>query len=546
MTKALQIILVVLPVILACSLKTAAQAEGYFIGFTDKHNNPYDLSYPQAYLSDRAIERRNRQNIAITEQDLPVSPAYVDSLKKLGMQIKYTTKWLNGAIVFSSNSQLMDTLHRVSFIAIVEKTKSNIASKARRNKFESSHISNRETSDSQYGEAWDQIRTVKGQALHEKGFSGDGIHIAVIDAGFYNVDVLPAFQHLFENDRVLGIKDFVDPTSNIYQQNSHGMKVLSIIGGKMDNGFTGTAPEASFWLLRSEDEASEYPIEADYWICAAEFADSAGVDVINTSLGYSLFDDASLNYSYNDLDGSSRISRAAKIAASKGMIIVNSAGNEGALAWHYITTPADAKDIISVGAMSIDSTNAYFSSYGPTFDGRPKPEITAMGVNVATQGVSGGVVRGSGTSFSSPVIAGLAACLWQSLPNKNAVEIRDIIIKSATQYLNPDDAFGYGIPNFDIAYRTDVNDQLPGQKTWKVTPNPFKDQLRIIPPHPFTGQSVSVTLYDVLGQRHAKHSFSTGETLILNNLQHLAKGMYILVLEYNGKKHHFKVLKKDL
>ncbi|MBI9060911.1 MAG: S8 family serine peptidase [Marinilabiliaceae bacterium] len=521
------------------------QADGYFISFTDKNNTPYTISNPEAFLSERAIERRSKQNIAINEQDLPVAPAYIDSLKKLGIQVKHTTKWLNGAIVFSDNANLMDTLDRVSFIKYVEKTKSSTTRKAIHNKFESTSPAKTKSSELSYGESWDQVRTVKGQLLHQEGYRGSGMHIAVIDAGFYDADVLPAFQHLYENDQILGTKDFVSPTTNIYQQHYHGMKVLAIIGGLINDEYVGTAPEASFWLLRSEDAATEFPIEADYWICAAEFADSAGVDVINTSLGYSQFDDASMNYSYQDLDGSSRISSAAQIAASKGIVIINSAGNEGNSPWYYVSTPGDAKDVLTIGAMAVDSTQANFSSFGPTSDGRTKPDITAMGVSVATQGTNGAIERGNGTSYSSPVITGLTACLWQALPDLTAAEIRDLIIKSGHQYAQPDNASGYGIPNFDIAYRTDVKETSVSGQQWKISPNPFRNQLRIQSLTDNKYQPVSVFLYDVLGQKQVERHFNPGEPLIIDNLEQLTAGMYILVIESQGTKNHFKLLKRN-
>ncbi len=521
------------------------QADGYFIGFTDKSKTPYSISHPEAFLSDRAIARRTKQHIAITEQDLPVNPAYVDSLIKLGISIRHTTKWHNGVIAFSENTTLLDTLERVSFVREVEKTKSSTVRKSTRDKFESTAFQISSASDLNYGESWNQVSTVKGHSLHDQGYRGSGMHIAVIDAGFYKADVLPAFQHLFDNHQILGAKDFVSPTTNIYLQNSHGMKVLSIIGGLITNEYVGTAPEASFWLLRSEDAASEFPIEADYWVCAAEFADSAGVDVINTSLGYSLFDDASMNYSYNDLNGSSRISSAAQMAASKGMVIVNSAGNEGNSSWYYISTPADAKDILTIGAMTVDSTQAVFSSYGPTADGRTKPDITAMGVSVAVQGTNGSIERGNGTSYSSPVIAGLTACLWQALPNLSASEIRDLIIKSGNQYAQPDNAFGFGIPNFDIAFRTDIDVTSVTKKQWKISPNPFHHQLHIQSLAENAQQVVSVYLYDVLGQKQLERHFSPGEQMTIQNLDGFKAGMYIAIVECQGVKTHFKLVKRN-
>ena len=526
------------------SFDISATGYGYFVSFTDKNGTPYSVDAPEEFLSARAIERRERQNIPVTATDLPVNPVYVDSLKKLGIKVKYTSKWMNGCIAFSSDKALMDTLDKYGFVSYVELTyKPENTTSA---KLEKTSAGLKSLKSATYGSAYNQISTVNGIHLHEKGKMGQDKIIAIIDAGFYGVDYLPAFQHLWENGQILGTKDFVDPTSDIFLEHQHGMNVLSIIGGKIDGSFMGTAPEAMFWLLRTEDVSSEYPIEADYWVCAAEFADSAGVDVINSSLGYCTFDDASMNYTYSQLDGKTlRISRAASIAAATGMMVVVSAGNEGNSNWQYITAPADAENIIAVGAMNADSIKASFSSYGPSADGRIKPEVTAMGVSNAIQLKDGTIGKSNGTSFSAPVIAGLSACLLQSLTTLTTPEVRHLILQSCNDYDRPTAGTGYGIPNFKTAYYTSVKSQ-PGMEetTWSVYPNPFRNQLVLANKEYNTENKIEISLYDITGKLRYKQILSSDTKIYLDIPSDLSNGMYILHIRENKKVSQFKLMKE--
>ncbi|WP_430816221.1 S8 family serine peptidase [Carboxylicivirga sp. RSCT41] len=522
----------------ALCFNTLKAQSGYWISFTDKKDSPYSVEVPEDFLSDRAIERRQKQNIQINEEDLPVNPSYIDSLKRAGIEVRHTSKWLNGAIVFSNNTQLMDTLDRVSFISHVEKTKPATSNSAIQ-KFETTSPLLKRTTVSSYGEAWNQVSTVNGHKLHEKGYNGEGMLIAVIDAGFYKVDELPLFQHLWSNKQIVGTKDFVNPYSDIYTEHTHGMNVLSIIGGQLDATYTGTAPAASFWLLRTEDAGTEHPIEPDYWVCAAEFADSAGVDVINTSLGYYGFDSPSISYTYDDLNATTRASRASDIASSKGMLVITSAGNEGNSNWRYIGVPADAKHCLAIGAMTADSVKAGFSSFGPTPDDRIKPDVTAMGVSVAVQSSAGDIRTGNGTSFSAPVITGLAACLWQSLPDKTAAEIRQLIIDSAHKANDPDNEMGYGIPDFDTAYSVDIPKNITDNAKWTVSPNPFKNQL-VLEGH--TDGQISVSIIDLTGKTKYKRMHS-GQRIVIGEVSRLPHGIYIVSIENKHFRQHVKVIK---
>ncbi len=527
-----------LSLLLMCLVQIVAQ-DGYFVSFTDKKGTPYSIEHPEKFLSKRAIERRSRQNIAIAENDLPVSPGYIDSLKKAGIDVRHTTKWMNGAIVISNNISLMDTLERVSFIKAVERTKPALSGEAA-NKMEPTYPLLKSTLNNPYGEAWMQISTVNGHHLHNSGFRGEGMHMAVIDAGFYKANELPLTKHLWDNNQILGTKDFVNPASDIYSEHSHGMNVLSILGGKLNQQYQGTAPEASFWLLRTEDSNSEHPIEPDYWICAAEFADSAGVDVINTSLGYYQFDAPSDSYTYEMMNASTRASIASDIASSKGMLIVTSAGNEGNTSWRYIGAPADAQHCLAVGAIAADSTRAAFSSFGPTYDKRIKPEVSALGVAVAVQNRSGGISKGNGTSFSAPVISGLAACLWQAMPEKTAEEIRQLILNNAHQSTQPDNELGYGIPDFNLAYQVNINDVGSEPSKWTVAPNPFSNQLVLTHPN---GSEVRVSIYDILGNLKFRQEYGHQARIRIDEAAGFANGIYIVTIENKHFKQHVKVIK---
>nr|WP_321412542.1 S8 family serine peptidase [uncultured Carboxylicivirga sp.] len=519
------------------------QSNGYFVQFSDKNNSSFSLDKPTEFLTQRAIDRRLRQNIEITDEDLPVSEKYIDSLKSLGIDVRYTTKWLNGAVVFSSDSELMDTLSNYGFVSFVEMTtRSNYVSTVV--KFNEGQGVFKSKLEEEYGYAWDQIRKVNGHYLHENGYKGEGIQIAVLDAGFNSADNMPSLQHLWDNGQIIGYKDFVNPHSDFFSTHYHGMKVLSIMGGEISGSYLGTAPKASYWLLRTEDVATETPVEPDYWVCAAEFADSVGADVINSSLGYYEFDSPFTSYTYQTLDGTSRASKAAEIAASKGMVVVVSAGNEGDDNWHYIGVPADAKNILSVAAMSPDSTRAYFSSYGPSYDQRVKPEVAAVGYYTAVQSLGGGIEFGAGTSYSSPVIAGLVASLWQALPNYSSLDIINLITSSSSNFTNPDDSFGYGIPDFNLALKTDIDSQLDEELEWNVSPNPFNNYLLIKPS--ITNNlinNVNISLYDIAGNIIFSGHSEVGEMIKLEGFYNTSKGIYILIIESDFGKKYYKVLK---
>ena len=436
-------------------LATGASAEQdtlkYRISLKDKAATEYSLKKPEKYLSAKAIERRRKQNLPIDSTDLPVCRKYIDEIRKQGVKIVVTGTWDNFVTVSCNDTTLIDRIAALPFVLSTEKVWISPGAGKPSMATERDSVLNQPTMhpDSIYGRAITQIQMSNGDKLHEAGFKGQGMTIAVIDAGFHNVDKITAMQNI----RILGTKDFVNQQADIFAESSHGMSVLSCIGMNRPDIMTGTAPEASFWLLRSEDEYSEHLVEQDYWSAAVEFADSVGVDVINTSLGYYSFDDKSKNYKYRDLDGRHALmSRQASHIADKGMILVCSAGNSGAGSWKKITPPGDADNVLTVGAIDKRAVLATFSSVGNTADHRVKPDVVAVGVGSDVIRTDGNQGRANGTSFSSPIMCGMVTCLWQACPTLTAKEVIELVRRSGDRAGFPDNIYGYGVPDMWKAY----------------------------------------------------------------------------------------------
>jgi subtilisin family serine protease len=444
-----------LMLIFACiSLAVPAQREDtlkYRVGLRDKRVTAYSLSRPHEFLSEKSINRRIRQHITIDSTDLPVCRKYIDAIERMGVKIVAVGKWDNFVTISCNDTILVGRIAGLPFVQNMEKVW------AVRKTATQKTINNKNTLSGKkpdkggnwYGNAYDQIRLCKGEKLHAAGFKGKGMTIAVIDDGFYQANVIKQL----ENVCVLGTRDFVNPLDNVYAEGNHGTRVFSCLAMNQPYVMVGTAPEASYWLLRSEESHSENLIEQDYWATAVEFADSVGVDIINTSLGYHAFDDSSKNYTHNHLDGHyALISRQASRVADKGMVMVCSAGNAGDDLWKKITPPGDADNVLTVGAVDSNAVLADFSSIGNTSDGRIKPDVVALGVTVGILQADGNVGKMDGTSFSSSVICGVVACLWQACPQLTAKEVIELIRKSGSRSNHPDNTYGYGIPDMWKAY----------------------------------------------------------------------------------------------
>lgn len=425
-------------------------SEGYMfrVQLKDKGQTGYTIDKPEEFLSKRAIERRKRQNISIDNSDLPISSAYINVIEELGCTVVAKSKWLQTVSIYCNDSLFVEKINQLDFVdSTTFAWKGDTARTTARELPRSKRFVEKPKSEYGYGDV--QIKTVNGNFLHKEGYKGKGMEIAVIDAGYTNLKEIL----LLDNVSIKGVKDFVYNGNNIFESSDHGLKVLSVMASNRPNIFVGTAPEAKYWLLRSEDSRSEFPIEEDYWAAAAEYADSIGVDIINASLGYHTFNAPAKSYTHEQLDGKTAyITRAANMAASKGIFVEVSAGNDGANIWENIAFPSDAANVLTVGAIARDSTIAYFSSRGLTADGRIKPDVVAVGFSTAVIASTGEVDLANGTSFSGPVMSGLAACLWQSAPSLTNIELLDIIRKSSDKYATPDGIYGYGIPNMKTAF----------------------------------------------------------------------------------------------
>lgn len=421
----------------------------------DKGTTSYSVDKPEEFLSPKAIERRKKQNIAIDQTDIPISQKYIETIEQTGGTVVSKSRWLNTVSVQCSDSAMVDTLKALSFVEnalLVWKGKANnIIPTTASDSMPTAEILPGETGpyEDYYGWAWKNIRTQNGQILHDKGFKGKGIDIAILDAGYNNLKRIS----LLDNIKVIDSKSFVYNDTAIFKtSNQHGLNVLSCMATNKPYEFVGTAPEANYILLRSEDSRSEFPIEEDYWVAAIEYADSIGVDIVNSSLGYNDFDAPAISFKHSDLNGKNAlITRGADMAAKKGIFVVCSAGNSGTSAWRKITPPADGNLVLTVGAIQRDSVIAAFSSRGLTADLRIKPDIVALGSMTGVIDDRGQEAMKSGTSFSSPIMCGLIACLWQANPTLTNRELLRVIRESANRYDTPDDSYGYGIPDMEKA-----------------------------------------------------------------------------------------------
>ena len=419
----------------------------------DKHGTPFTLAKPRAYLSEKALARRRRQNIAVDSTDLPVNPAYVKAIRRIGVDVVSQSKWNNTVLVRGTDIRQLrsvDALGCVAGIKLVWTSPDSINNPSYRLKYHKEFNRWDTISQNRYGVTREQVEMIGGVKMHDHGFRGRGMTVAVLDGGFMNADLIPSLK----NADVAGWRDFVVPASStVFKEMDHGTKVLSTMAVDVPYTFVGTSPEATFWLLRCEDNLTESLAEEDFWAAAAEFADSVGVDIISSSLGFHAFDNPDDNYDYRQLDGhTALISRTASMLAGKGIVLVNSAGNDGMAAWKKINVPADATDIITVGAVTPERRNAAFSSVGPTADGRVKPDVMALGSPTSVITGRGTIIKDVGTSFSTPLVAGMVACLWQALPGKTAKDIIRLVLDSCDNTAAPDNIYGYGVPDFWRAY----------------------------------------------------------------------------------------------
>ena len=500
----------------------------YWVQFSDKNNTPYSIDYPESYLSQRALQRRANQKISIDGYDLPVTPDYLRRLSQTGAKILNVSKWLNGAVVSIDSEQVLHAVDELPFVvstslccAIVQRHYDDNDS-FRGGKSGLGFI------PSFYGDAFNHINTINGKPLHDAGYMGEGMVIAVMDGGFTGADTIGIFKTLRSEGRLLGTRNFVDKSASVFGDSQHGTACLGLIAGYLPNEYVGTAPQASYYLFTTEDVYSENIIEEYNWVCAAELADSLGVDVCSTSLGYVGFDNEEWTHSYADLNGSTTpISRGAAIACSRGMLCVNSAGNSGQNPFPYIGAPADVEAVLTIGAVNGNGVLAPFSSVGPTSDNRIKPDVMAMGWGDVVVAYNGTYYSGSGTSYSCPIMAGMVACLWQSRPYATPQEINNALRQTASRHETPDNMNGYGLPDFEKAM-----DVLPESKDVET------DNLVFIYPNPSSGDihvqlndavRVNIMVSDILGQRLFTYEFNgLNNKTLENRLNVLGAGVYFV------------------
>lgn len=500
--------------------------EKYWVQFADKKDTPYSIYDPEPYLSQRALQRRANQHIKIDEYDLPVTPDYLRKLSQTGAIILNVSKWLNGAVVAVDDGLVLQAIEELPFVVSTRRCFGREVSRSVGDEMIDESVS--EYMPSFYGEAFEHINTINGKPLHDAGFMGEGMVVAVMDGGFVGADTIAVFKAMRDEGRLLGTRNFVKSGETVFKGSQHGTACLGLMAGYLPNEYIGTAPHASYYLFLTEDVDSENLVEEYNWVSAAEFADSLGVDVCSTSLGYVDFDIVEQTHVYSDLDGATTpISRGASIACSRGMLCVNSAGNSGQLPFPYISAPADVEDVLTIGAVDNSGLIAPFSSVGPTFDQRVKPDIVAMGWGDKVVAYNGTYYNGSGTSFSCPIVAGMVTCLWQSRPYATPREINDALRQTANRALNPDFQYGYGLPDFAAAMS-----ELPEKKEVE------SDNLITICPNPSSGDihiqldealNVSIVVNDVLGHRVLTYEFNGLNHASLERvLNQLRAGVYVI------------------
>ena len=540
-----------LGLLLLSQLSSFGQAtRKYLVLLRDKANTPYTVSQPERFLSQRSILRRQKQSIPVMERDLPVNPAYVMQLQQAGAKIWFTSRWLNAVLVETTDA-VAATLQKLPIVRGLEfgRALSNARASAGNAPVSAEYTQDKldklgEMLPLSYGSSQTQITQLGADKMHQQGYHGEGMLIGVLDAGFLNANNVTFLKPLFDDNRVLATYDFVKKETSVYEDDSHGMSCLSTIAATADNQLYGTAYKASFILLRTEDANTEKQIEEANWLLGAEYADSAGVDVISSSLGYTQFDDPSTSYTYRQMDGKTALcTRAAQIATETGMVVVVAAGNEGNNAWRYISAPSDAVSVLAIGAVTQTETRASFSSFGPSADGRVKPDLAARGQGTVIGSPGGQIVSGNGTSFSAPLVAGLAAGFWQAHPKLTAAQVTNALRQSGSQYTAPNAELGYGIPSFDRASLiSNTYDQ-----SLLVYPNPFndKDMLGVRWGELAANAPVDATLTNLSGRVlwHNQYT-SPGVAVFTIPSLSLSAGIYFITVVSGDKRRTLKVVKQ--
>jgi serine protease AprX len=521
-----------------------AQIEDAWVYFNDKPSSTTFLASPLTMLTQRSLDRRTAQNILIDITDVPVEQNYINQITVVsGITVMAKSKWLNALHIRGTQSNIQ-ALTSLPFVNNVKFANHSLNPGGRvpviSNKIQAVNKNLDAQISYNYGGSQNQIEMLNGHLLHQQNFTGQGKIIAVLDSGFTGVNTAAPFQNLITNNQILGGYNFPDRNTNYFSRHNHGTNVLSTMGGFADGQLVGTAPSAQYFLFITEDINSENPVEESYWVEAAELADYYGVDVINSSLGYFDYDNVNYSHQYNDMIGNKTFaSRGANMAFNKGIVVVISAGNSGATTEPHIATPADAIGALTIGAVNSLEVYASFSSIGPSFDGRVKPDVCAKGAGTTVSAPTGTIYTSNGTSFSSPVMAGMVATFWSAVPNLTAQQVVNFVKQSADNYSAPTNQKGYGIPDFQLALTNALNlEAVQSNHSFLVFPNPVENQINF---QLENKQKGIVYLYDVLGQNILTKEISENNNTI--DIQNLSNGVYYYNFE-SEKVFKGKIIKK--
>jgi len=525
-------------IFLISSFVLSAQTNRYIVYLKDKAGSPFSIANPEQFLSQRSIQRRATQKINVIEEDLPISPTYREQLQATGARVFFSSKWMNCVLVETTSTiissiVLLPFVSKAELVAPGKKLTAGRVQKVRKAK----NTSNTPATNVQLG-------MIGIDSMHLDGYKGEGVSVAVFDSGFEGVDLSTSFKPIFQENRLAYSFDFISNSKNVFQYDDHGTEVLSVMAAYLPGSYAGGAYQATFTLFVTEDVDSEYRVEEYNWLFAAEKADSAGVDIVNSSLGYNLFDDPTMNYDKtDDLNGKTAIvSIAARKSLEKGMMIVCSAGNEGSNSWKLVTPPADVDGVLAIGSVTSAKVKSSFSSIGPTSDGRVKPDVVALGSSTSVITASGSVGTSSGTSVAAPLISSLVAGVWQRYPYLTSGEIYDAIINSADQATQPDQLKGYGIPNYNAV--KSAFDVIKIDEEFVIYPNPITDFVKIVFQRP-EGQSVVISIVDLQGKLFSEYSsIVTGQTNpLIIDMNSFSAGLYVIQINVSGSIRTFRIAK---
>ncbi len=531
--------------LLLITINSNAQEDAW-VYFTDKPNVSEALANPITILTQKSIDRKQKHSIVIDERDVPVNETYISDLKtQTGITVLAKSKWFNAVHVRGTEGDIK-ALSVLNYIDTIDFADKGLNAESRSEDVQDKTEVEDETVVFTYGDTQNQVEMINADNLHVADFTGEGITIAVMDSGFPNVNIMGAFQRLRENGDLLDGYDFVNRNSDVYANtvSSHGTRVLSTMAGFIQDEFVGTAPDASYYLFLTEDAGleNENPVEESYWVEAAERADSLGVDMINTSLGYTEFENSNYDYTPEDMNGQvAFISKGASIAVEKGILVVVSAGNAGALAWQTVGAPADSPNVLSIGGVDANGDYVSFSSQGGTAQvGYQKPDVVARAGAAYVINQNNTITQSNGTSFSGPILCGGIASLWQAIPDASPTEVMDYVRQSASQYTIPDDLLGYGIPDLDVARSLALSIDESLIEDFSFYPNPVKNEINLRIPS--SANQVELSIYNQLGQEILSQLILEDSKII--NVSNLATGIYLMKFSTEITLQTFKFIKE--